>query len=136
MKHRILVATTNPGKVAELHELLPSEITLMGLKDFGAIEEVPEHGDNFAENARIKALGYAQATGLMTISDDSGLVIDALGGRPGVKSARFSGLQDQDRSVIDRANTRKVLELMQDVPQENARPALCVASAWQIPRKS
>ena len=131
MKHKILVATTNPGKIAELHELLPGEITLMGLKDFDAIEEVPEHGDSFAENARIKALGYAQATGFMTISDDSGLVIDALGGQPGVKSARFSGLQDQDRSIIDRANTHKVLELMQDVPQEKrtARFMCCICMA-------
>jgi XTP/dITP diphosphohydrolase len=131
MKHKILVATTNPGKIAELHELLPSDIILLGLKDFDAIEEVPEHGASFAENARIKALGYAQATGLMTISDDSGLVIDALGGRPGVKSARFSGLQDQERTVIDQANIRKVLELMQDVPQEKrtARFMCCICMA-------
>jgi XTP/dITP diphosphohydrolase len=131
MKHKILVATTNPGKIAELHELLPTEMTLMGLNDFGDIAEVPETGDTFAENARIKALGYAQATGLMTISDDSGLVIDALGGQPGVKSARFCGLQAPDRSVIDKANIRKVLELMQDVPQEKrtARFMCCICMA-------
>jgi len=131
MKHKILVATTNPGKIAELHELLPTEMTLMGLNDFDAIAEVPETGDTFAENARIKALGYAQATGLVTISDDSGLVIDALGGQPGVKSARFCGLQGLERSVIDRANIRKVLELMQDVPQEKrtARFMCCICMA-------
>jgi len=131
MKHKILVATTNPGKIAELHELLPTEMTLMGLNDFDAIAEVPETGDTFAENARIKALGYAQATGLVTISDDSGLVIDALGGQPGVKSARFCGLQGLERSVIDKANIRKVLELMQDVPQEKrtARFMCCICMA-------
>jgi XTP/dITP diphosphohydrolase len=131
MKHKILVATTNPGKIAELHELLPAELTLMGLNDFGDIAEVPETGETFAENARIKALGYAQATGLVTISDDSGLVIDALGGQPGVKSARFCGMQGPDRSVIDKANIRKVLELMQDVPPEErtARFMCCICMA-------
>ncbi len=131
MTHKILVATTNPGKIAELNELLRINAILMGLKDFDDVAEVPEDGDTFAENARIKALGYARATGLLTMSDDSGLVIDALGGRPGVKSARFSGLQDPDRSVIDRANIRKVLELMQDVPPEErtARFVCCICMA-------
>ena len=131
MKNKILVATTNPGKVTELNELLNIDAELVSLQDFDDMTEVPETGETFAENARIKALGYAQATGLLTISDDSGLVIDALGGQPGVKSARFCGLVHADRSEIDKANIRKVLELMQDVPPEKrtARFMCCICLA-------
>lgn len=136
MKHKILVATTNPGKIAELKELLNIDAALLSLKDFDGIAELPETGNTFAENARIKALGYAQATDCLTISDDSGLVIDALGGQPGVKSARFSGLRDKNRSAVDKANTRKVLTLMQDVPREKRTArfvcCICLASPQEV----
>lgn len=90
----------------------------------------------FAENARKKAIGYAKATGLWTIADDSGLVIDALDGTPGVKSARFSGAKDKDRTLLDHKNMTKVLKLLQGVPEE-ARTArfvccLCLASPDEI----
>ncbi|MFH1371975.1 MAG: RdgB/HAM1 family non-canonical purine NTP pyrophosphatase [Planctomycetota bacterium] len=88
---KILVASTNPGKLRELREMLGGDIEWVGLSDFPNIGEIEEGGETFAENARKKALGYAKATGLWTLADDSGLVVDALGGRPGVKSARFAG---------------------------------------------
>ena len=94
MKMKILVATTNEGKLRELIELLGEtgkRIEWLSLKDFPDLPEVVEDGATFQENARKKALGYAEAADLWTIADDSGLVIDALGGAPGVKSARFSG---------------------------------------------
>ena len=90
-RRRILVASTNPGKLAEMRQMLGGDIEWVGLGDFPDIPEIEEDGKTFAENARKKAIGYAKATGLWTLADDSGLVIDALGGEPGVKSARFAG---------------------------------------------
>jgi XTP/dITP diphosphohydrolase len=116
MKRKIEVATTNPGKIAELRAMLDLDVEWLGLDDFENISDVEETGDTFAENARIKALGYAKQTGLWTIADDSGLVVDALDGAPGVKSARFSGEQGPDRTLLDHNNMIKVLELLKNVP--------------------
>jgi len=86
----LLVATTNPGKLREIRALLPDALVqLIGLSDLPAIREPEETGATFQENARLKALYYASHTGLLTVAEDSGLVIDALGGEPGVLSARF-----------------------------------------------
>jgi len=83
MKRKILVATTNPGKFAELSAMLDADVQWVSLADFKDITEIKEDGQTFTENARKKALGYAKAAGLWTIADDSGLMIDALGGKPG-----------------------------------------------------
>lgn len=136
MKRKILVASTNPGKIAELSAMLEAEVEWLGLSDFEQIDEIEEDGDTFAENARKKAVGYAKATGLWTIADDSGLVVDALGGAPGVKSARFSGAADKDRKLLDKKNTAKVLELLKGVPTERRAAKfichLCLASSEKI----
>jgi len=99
---------------------LDFDVEWLGLSDFEGIGEIPEDGLTFAENARKKALGYAGATGLWTIADDSGLVIDALDGAPGLKSARFSGekRKGEDRTLIDHRNITRVLELLKGVPEE------------------
>ena len=86
----LLIATTNAGKLREIREMLPS-CRLVTLADWPPIEPPEETGATFAENARLKALYYAAATGLPTVAEDSGLEIDALGGAPGVESARFGG---------------------------------------------
>jgi len=118
--------------------MLDADVEWVGLSDFPGIGEIEEDGATFAENARKKALGYAKATGLWTIADDSGLVVDALGGGPGVKSARFSGekLEGEDRTLIDHRNIAKVLELLKDVPKEKRTArfvcCLCLASAKEI----
>lgn len=111
---KLLVATNNPGKVREYEELLvthpvPLEITFPAQE--GLMLEVEESGKSFAENARIKALAYARASGLLTLADDSGLEVDALGGAPGVRSARYAGpaADDADRY-------RKLLAALADVP--------------------
>ena len=111
--------------------MLDMDIDWASLSDFLDIEEVEEDGLTFAENARKKAVGYSQETGLWTIADDSGLVIDALEGAPGVKSARFSGAKDNDRTLIDHKNIAKVLELLKDVPAEKrtARFVCCLCLA-------
>jgi len=136
--HKILVATTNPGKIAELRAMLDADVQWLDLSDFPNIAEIKEDGLTFAENARKKAIGYAKATGLWTIADDSGLVIDALGGEPGVKSARFSGEKsiNDDGTLIDHRNIAKVLELLKGVPKEKRTArffcCLCLASPEQI----
>ncbi len=137
-KKKILVATTNPGKIAELRAMLDFDVEWLGMSDLGDIAEIKEDGSTFAENARKKALGYAKATGLWTIADDSGLVVDALGGEPGVKSARFSGEKtiNDDGTLIDHRNIAKVLELLKDVPQEKRTArfvcSLCLANPEEI----
>lgn len=138
---KILVATTNPGKLEELSELLgdvATDIQWASLKDFPGTEEVVEDGSTFAGNAQKKALGYAKATGLWTLADDSGLVIDALDGQPGVLSARFAADECpvNDRKVLDKANYQKVLRLLKNTPasQRAARFVchLCLADKKEI----
>jgi len=86
----LLVATTNPGKLREIQRLLSgAAVRLMSLTDLPPIEEPEETGRTFEENARLKARYYSARSGLWTVAEDSGLVIDALGGEPGVKSARY-----------------------------------------------
>ena len=138
MKRNILVATTNPGKITELRAMLDFDVEWLGMSDVGDIAEIKEDGSTFVENARKKALGYAKAAKLWTIADDSGLVVDALGREPGVKSARFSGekSKNDDGTLIDHRNIAKVLELLKDVPEEKRTArffcSLCLASPEQI----
>ena len=94
MKNRldILIATRNRGKLKEFAQLLSElPINLRGLDEFPEAGEVEESGLTFEENASIKARYFSLKTGLWTLSDDSGLVVDALGGAPGVRSARYAG---------------------------------------------
>jgi len=100
MPPKLLIATGNPGKVVEYRDILaglPWELT--DLRQEGIIFEVAETGDTYEANARLKAEAYAAATRLPTLADDSGIEVDALGGRPGVQSARYGGpgLSDEDR---------------------------------------
>ncbi len=89
---RLLVATTNPGKVREIRGILAGlPIDLVGLADLDPIAEPEETGLTFEDNARDKARYYARASGLVAVAEDSGLVIDGLGGEPGVHSARYGG---------------------------------------------
>jgi XTP/dITP diphosphohydrolase len=85
---RFLLATTNPNKLREIRPLLPG-LELISLADINPIPEPDESGSTFWENARIKALAYAAGSGLTSVAEDSGLVIDAMNGEPGVLSARF-----------------------------------------------
>ena len=92
MRKKLLIATNNPGKVSELKDLLGGAgFELFDLTSFPNVSEVAETGLTFAENARLKASGYAIQGGLTALADDSGLAVDSLGGRPGVLSARYGG---------------------------------------------
>ena len=89
---QILLATRNNGKVRELRGLLAGgSFDVIGLDLFPDVTDIEETGESFAENARLKASGYARQCGIHTIADDSGLEVAALGGRPGVHSARYAG---------------------------------------------
>jgi XTP/dITP diphosphohydrolase len=107
MNRELLVATTNRGKLREIQSLLAGlSIELVTLDAWPALAAPEETGRTFEENARSKALYYAAATGLVTVAEDSGLEIDALGGSPGVESARYGGPDasyQQKFTLIDEA---------------------------------
>ena len=134
---KLLVASRNFKKLKELKSILSNALSrtqgeaktrfeIVSLGDFPNVPEVQEDGKTFEENAVKKALGYAKETGLLTLADDSGLVVDALGGEPGVLSARFAGA-DKD----DRKNCLKVLRLLESVPdfKRTARFVCAIAIA-------
>jgi len=110
----LLVATRNPGKLRELHQLLSGlPIRALSLADAGITADVAETGRTFEENAVLKAHSYAALSGLTTLADDSGLEVDALGGAPGVQSARWAGPHASDADRI-----RLLLERLRGVPPE------------------
>jgi len=111
---KLLVATDNPGKVREYEALLKGlPLTLTYPAQEGIDIKVEETGSTFAENARLKAVAYARASGLLTLADDSGLEVDALGGEPGPRSARYAGpgASDENRYYL-------LLSRLEGVPWE------------------
>ncbi|MCQ2426844.1 MAG: RdgB/HAM1 family non-canonical purine NTP pyrophosphatase [Clostridia bacterium] len=126
---KILMATRNKGKIRELNNLLaeyiPGEkVELVSLDDIGFTDEIEENGNSFEENALIKAKAGCAATGLITVADDSGLTVEALGGAPGIYSARYSGGDDE-------ANNDKLLSELQGV--KNRECAYVCAMACVFP---
>jgi len=120
---RILVATGNPGKLAEIREILAGlGLGLAGLADYPWLPESGEAGDTFADNAFRKASFYSRLTGLPALADDSGLEVDALGGAPGVRSARYAGPEATDADKV-----RKLLNALEAVA-EPARTARFVCA--------
>lgn len=112
----LLLATSNPGKVEELRELLTElPVTLRALTNFPSVPDCPENEPTFEGNAVVKAKFYAERTGLPTIADDGGLEIDALNGWPGVHSRR---LLDDGRRATDEEMIQEVLRRMKGIPPE------------------
>lgn len=127
---RLVVATRNRGKLREIEAILSGlPFTLLSLDDVTDFPEVVEDGDTFEENALKKASVAAMVTGLPALADDSGLVVDALGGRPGVYSARYSG----DNSSDD-ANNEKLLRELADVPSAERTASFRCTIALCTPR--
>jgi XTP/dITP diphosphohydrolase len=128
---KLLLATRNAGKLAELRRLLEAAVPgveVVGLRDVEEYPEAPETGATFAENALLKAREAVRYTGLPAVADDSGLTVDALNGMPGVLSARWSG-----RHGDDDANTALLLGQIADVPDERRGAAFVCAAALVTP---
>ena len=144
----LLIATGNPGKLREYAGLLrDTPFTLVSLKDLGITHEVEETGDTFAANAWLKASEYAALSEMLTLADDSGLEVDALGGDPGVLSARYGG--DVCRSDTDRvslllrnlegvpwpsrtARFRCIINIANPPSNENGQPELLVSAVGSV----
>ena len=111
---KLLFGTTNSAKLNEArHVLKDRDVELVGLKDISGIRDVAETGQTFEENAVLKAKGYFAQTKIPTIADDGGIVIDALGGLPGVHSKRWLGYDATDQELAD-----EILKRLKEVPQE------------------
>jgi len=130
---RIVLATRNAHKVIELREILADLVEEIGLEvvgvtEFPDVEDVVEDGVTFAENATLKALAVARATGLPAIADDSGLAVDVLGGAPGIFSARWSGAHGSDAANVD-----LLLSQLGDVKDEHRAAGFVCAAALAMP---
>ena len=113
MQHRIVLASNNPGKVREFNQLLSdTELEVVPQSTF-SVPEIEETGLTFVENAILKARNAAQHTGLPAIADDSGLEVDALGGAPGIYSARYAGA-----GASDRDNLEKLLDALREIDEQ------------------
>src|SRR5918995_6349478 len=122
---QLLVASSNPGKVREIRALLPPDIAVVDLDDLG-LESPEETGSTMRENADLKALLAAKASGMLALADDSGLEVEALSGAPGVRSARFAGEPPDDAR-----NRKALLTALSGLPTErrNARFVCAVSVA-------
>lgn len=126
---KLLVATTNPGKLDEYRDLLSDlDVQWLSLHDVGLGDmDVEETGTTFDANARLKAEAYGKASGLLTLADDSGLVVDALNGAPGVYSARYGAPE----VTSDRGRYQKLLGELKGVPDEKrAARFVCVVAIY------
>jgi len=130
---RIVLATRNAHKVSELQSILGDligdlDVEVVGMGEFPHLADVVETGVTFAENATLKAVAVAEATGLPALADDSGLAVDVLGGAPGVFSARWAGTHGQDQ-----ANLELLLAQLRDVPDEHRTAAFVCAAVLALP---
>ncbi|MFP5106529.1 XTP/dITP diphosphatase [Neobacillus sp. C211] len=125
----VIIATKNPGKAREFEHIFASRgIEVRTLLDFPEIPDVDETGTTFEENAILKAEAVSQALGKMVIGDDSGLMVDALEGRPGIYSARYAGEPKNDQN-----NTNKVLSELKALPDEKRSARFYCALAVAVP---
>jgi XTP/dITP diphosphohydrolase len=125
----VVIATRNPGKLREIEAILsPLHLKLLSLRDFPDLPEVEEDGATFAENAGKKARAIARLTGRPAIADDSGLAVDALGGQPGVLSARYAG-----GNATDRERYQKLLDEMAGIPEGKRQATFVCVLAVAFP---
>jgi XTP/dITP diphosphohydrolase len=126
---KVVLATRNAGKIVELQRILaPYQVDLVGVSEFEGLEDVPETGATFADNALLKARAVCAATGLVAVADDSGLAVDALNAMPGILSARWAGSHGDDA-----ANLELVLAQIADVPDDRRGAAFVCAAVAVAP---
>ncbi len=127
---KLVIATKNKNKISEIRDIMRtiSGLEILSIADFGDIPDVVEDGTTFRENAQKKAAATAKYTGLAALSDDSGLMIDALHGEPGVFSARYggTGLTDADRNLL-------VLKKMENIPNDKRTARFICVIAIAMP---
>ena len=125
---KLLIATRNPGKIVEMRALLGAAfgkgVAVVTFQDLPNVTEPREDGKTFSENARIKALHYAKELKVLCVADDSGLAVDALGGKPGVLSARYAG-----PDATDAKNNELLLDELKPYPRPWKAAFVCVAAA-------
>lgn len=127
----VIIATKNPGKAREFEQMFASRgMEVRTLLDFPELPDVEETGTSFEENAILKAETISRVLNKMVIGDDSGLMIDALEGRPGIYSARYAGEPKNDQ-----ANTEKVLRELAGVPEERRTARFYCALAIAVPNR-
>jgi XTP/dITP diphosphohydrolase len=124
---QLLVASSNPGKVREIRALLPPDFAVVGLDDLG-LQSPEETGSTLRENADLKALFAARASGMVALADDSGLEVEALAGAPGVRSARFAGEPPDDAK-----NRKALLAAMSGVSKERRKARFVCAVSLATP---
>ncbi len=125
---KLLLATKNRGKIHEMRTLLGAalekSVEVVSLQDLPSVQDPREDGKTFSENARIKALHYAKELKVLCVADDSGLAVDALGGKPGVLSARYAGA-----NATDQMNNALLLDDLKPYPRPWSAAFVCVAAA-------
>lgn len=132
MMKEIIIATKNTGKAKEFVQMFsPLGYEVKTLLDFPDVPDVEETGSTFEENALLKAETISKLLNRVVISDDSGLVVDALNGRPGVYSARYAGEQKNDQDNMD-----KVLRELEGIPTEERTARFCCTLAVAIPNEA
>ena len=130
LEGQVVIATHNPGKLTELRELLaPYGIAAQSAGELG-LAEPEETGKTFAENAALKAQAAARATGLAAFADDSGLVVDALNGEPGIHSARWAGEAKDFRAAMNTIQTLLIKRGARDPEQRRGRFVAALCLAW------
>jgi len=133
----LLLATRSPDKAREIRDILGSAIGILTLDDAGlpasAAEDDIEVFDTFRENALAKASHFQRITGLPVLADDSGICADALNGRPGVRSRRFSRRSDLDGTDLDRANNAALLDALAGVPDQRRAVRYTCAAVFLAP---
>lgn len=126
---KLLIATTNKGKIHELGEFLKGlPVQLVSLKDVDITQDVEETGKTYEENSQLKALFYSKLSGLPSISDDGGLEIDALGGAPGVKSRRWLGYEASDEVLIE-----YMKKVAKELPENNRKAKFVTVVSFALP---
>ena len=124
---KLIVASNNKGKIKEIKEILKDVYEIVPMGEAGFNEEIEENGSTFFENALIKAKAVSEALGVNALADDSGLCVDALGGAPGIYSARFSGVHGDDA-----ANRAKLLSALYEATDRRAKFCCSICSSASV----
>lgn len=126
---KLLIATTNPGKLREYKEFLKDlPLELVSLKDVGITDDVEETGKTYQENAEMKAKFYAAKSGLPALSDDGGIEIAALGGQPGLKSRRWLGDKTTDEDLVNH-----MIKVAKELPDDNRNARFILVVSLALP---